>query len=168
MTDANPTIPEGFSLYDWLEFLGFIWKIENEGYEYAAENYAPKFESQALNAIVLDDDPRPLKNLYREHDQALRSWQDAVGWEEVDCLWTAHLREEKERREAHLLWAIHPGGDWNYYAYTDAFETREAAQSYIDRSHRLAETNPNVRRCDWRILHRDQPGGDWTEATPAP
>lgn len=74
MTENSPAIPDGFTQYDWLELLGFTWKIENEGYEYAAENYAPAFESQTLNAITHDDDPRPLKNLYREHDQALRSW----------------------------------------------------------------------------------------------
>lgn len=167
MTDqtAIPELPDGFSLYDWLELLGFIWKIENEGYEYASENYAPEFESEQLRAIAEDDDPRPLKKLYRDHQQALETWQEAVGWEAASDLWDAHQREEQERKEAHLLWAIHPGGDWNYYAYSQAFATREEAQAYIDQSHELAEKNPrNFRRCDWRILHRSEPGGAWSDA----
>lgn len=168
MSDNNPTIPEGFTLYDWLELLGFTWKIENEGYEYAAENYAPEFESKALNVIAADDDPRPLKDLYREHHQALADWQQAVGWEEVDRLWTAHLREEKERQEAHLLWAVHPGGDWNYHAYSEAFATREEVDKWIE-SRKAAVEKYGWQPWVGRILHRSEPGGEWTEVpTPAP
>lgn len=164
---SNNTIPDGFTHYDWMELLGFAWKIENEGYEYAAENYAPEFETAALKAIAEDDDPRPLKKLYRDHEKALTDWQETVGWEAVSDLWDAHQQEEKERREAHLLWGLHPGGDWNYAAYSNAFTTRDEAQAYIDASNKLAEENPNFRRCDWRILHRSEPGGEWADAPTA-
>lgn len=162
MTTAE--IPTGFTLYDWMELHGFAWKIENEGYEYASENYAPKFETPALQAIVDDDDPRPLRKLFREHASALEAWANAVGYEEVDRLWTAHLREEKERREAHLLWAVHPGGDWDYAAYQDAFASREDVDEWIGRQAEL------VVKHGWKpwtghILHRDTPGGEWTHVT---
>lgn len=167
MTQPNSALPEGFSLYDWLELLGFTWKIESEGYEYAAENYAPSFESEALKKVANGSDPRPLKNLYRDHHQTLTDWQRAVGWEEVDRLWNAHLREEQERREAHLLWAVHPGGDWNYYAYSTAFESREDAETWI------AGREAAVEKYGWqpwegRLLHRSEPGGEWIEVHPTP
>jgi hypothetical protein len=160
------TIPTGFTHYDWMELLGFAFKVENEGYEYASENYAPKFETESLRATVEDDDPRPLKNLYRQHYQALNDWQEATGWEEVDRLWTAHLREEKERREAHLLWAVHPGGDWNYAAYTDAFASREDAEAWIEGRQELVEKH-GWKPWKGRLLHRDVPGGEWAEVRSA-
>ncbi|WP_331764779.1 hypothetical protein [Streptomyces sp. NBC_01238] len=160
MTD--PVIPAGFTQHDWLELLGFTWKIENEGYEYASEHYAPSFDTPALQAIVADDDPRPLRGLYRQYYKALQAWQEAVGWQEVDRLRTAHLRQEKERREAHLLWAVHPGGNWDYAAHSDAFETREDAEKWI------AGQDELVQKYGWkpwagRLLHRTEPGADWTE-----
>ncbi len=149
----------GMSEYDWMELLGFTRKVENEGYDYASENYAPKFESDGLKAVA--DNETSLRVLYRKHLPLVEAWQKATGWEEVGRLWDAHLREEKERSEAHLLWAVHPGGDWNYHAYTDAFETREAVDKWIEGRHEL------VAKHGWKpwaghILHRDTPGGEWT------
>jgi hypothetical protein len=159
MTDS---IPAGFSEYDWLELLGFAWKIENEGYGYASENYAPTFESPALKAIADDADPRPLRALYEEHHPALESWQESVGWQQVSDLWDAHLREEKHRREAHLLWAVHPGGDWNYAPYSDAFASRELVDKWIA-AHAVLVTKYGWKPWTGRILHRDVPGGEWSE-----
>lgn len=159
MTDTT-TIPAGFTEYDWLELLGFAWKIDSEGYEYASENYAPTFEAPALQAVVNDDDPRPLRTMYREHSAALEAWQEAVGYQEVDRLWTAHLREEKERRDAHLLWAVHPGGDWDHAAYTDAFDSREAVDAWIEGRKGLVVQH-GWKPWAGRILHRDTPGGQW-------
>lgn len=151
----------GMTEYDWLEFVGFTWKVESEGYDYASEHYAPEFESDGLKAVVNNE--ASLKGLYRKHQPLVEAWQEAVGYKEVDRLWSAHLREEKERGEADLLWALHPGGDWNYAAYSAAFATREEAEMYIAESNRLAEQYANFNRCDWRILHRDAPGGEWNE-----
>lgn len=156
-------LPDGFSHYDWMELLGFTWKIASEGYEYAAENYPPSFEGKALKAIAEDDDPRPLKQLVRDHEQALESWQEQIGWEQVDQLWTAHMREEKERRERHLLWALHPGGDWDGGAYSTAYESREQALEGIKQQNELAATYAHFVPFTGRMLHRSEPGGDWTE-----
>lgn len=158
MTDIKNPTP--WTDYDWLEFAGFAWKVENEGYEYASENYAPHFETPDLQAIVDDDDPRPLRTLYREHAGKVEAWQKAIGYEEVGRIWSAHLREEKERGEAHLLWAVHPGGDWNYAAYSDAFASREDAEEWIAGHAEL------VKKYGWkpwagRLLHREQPGAEW-------
>jgi len=156
-------IPTGFTQYDWLELLGFAWKIENEGYEYASENYAPKFETDALKAIAEDDDPRPLKQLFRDHEQAMADWQESVGWEEAGRLWDAHLQEEKERKEAHLPWGLHPGGDWNFASYSAAFETREQALKAIAEQNELAEKYEHFVPFTGRLLHREVPRGEWTE-----
>lgn len=157
------TIPNGFTQYDWLELLGFASKVNSEGYEYAAENYAPEFHTEELKKVAEDDDPRPLKKLFNDHEHALEAWQEAIGWEEVDRLWTAHLREEKERKEAHLLWALHPGGDWDFGAYSDAFETREKALENIAQQNELAEKYPHFNRFTGRLLHREEPGGQWKQ-----
>ncbi len=159
MTDS--LVPDRFTLYDWLELLGFTWKVESEGYEYASENYAPEFESPDLQRTV--ESETGLRVLYREHNAALEAWQEVTGWEEVDRLWTAHLREEKERCDAHLLWAVHPGGDWGH-AYSDAFASREAVDAWIEGRKGL------VAKHGWKpwtgyILHRDTPGGKWARVT---
>ncbi|MDX3065812.1 MULTISPECIES: hypothetical protein [Streptomyces] len=156
-------LPDGFSHYDWMELLGFTWKVGSEGYEYAAENYPPSFEGEALKAIAEDDDPRPLKQLVRDHEQALESWQEQIGWEQVDKLWTAHMREEKERKERHLLWALHPGGDWDGGAYSAAYEIREQALDGIKQQNELAAAYKHFVPFTGRMLHRSEPGGDWTE-----
>lgn len=165
MSNATPlpATPDGFSLYDWMELIGFTWKTQSEGYEYASENYSPEFESERLRAIAEDDDPRPLKKLYRQHAQALEAWQENAGWETVSDLWDAHLREEKERKEAHLPWGLHPGGDWNFGAYSEAFETREQALEAIAKQNDLAEQYPHFVPFTGRLLHRQVPGGEWTE-----
>lgn len=152
----------GMSKFDWLEFVGFTWKVDSEGYDYASEHYAPEFESDGLKAVA--DNETSLRTLYRKHLPLVEAWQDAVGYEEVDRLWTAHLREEKERREADRLWAVHPGGDWNYAAYSSAFETREDVDEWIERQADLTAKH------GWKpwaghILHRDVPGGEWTRVS---
>lgn len=158
---SSTNIPSEFTEYDWLELLGFASKIENEGYEYASENYAPHFETPGLQAIVNDDDPRTLRALYEKHHQTLTEWQGQLGYKEVGRLWDAHLREEKERKEAHLLWAVHPGGDWNYAAYMNAFATREDAEQWIEGRVGLVEKH-GWQPWQGHILHRDEPGGQWT------
>lgn len=161
MTTTN--IPDQFSLYDWMELLGFSWKVQNEGYEYAAENYAPRFESDALRAIAADDDPRPLKKLFNDNQQALEEWQEAAGWEEAGRLMDAHQREEKERKEAHLPWGLHPGGGWDFGSYSKAFETRDEALKAIAQQNEMAEKYEHFVPFAGRLLHREVPGGEWAE-----
>lgn len=153
----NPTT---MSDYDWLEFVGFTWKVENEGYEYAAENCSPKFETEELKAAA--GSTSGLRALYQEHVAKVEPWADALGYKEVDRVWTAHLQEQKERREAHLLWAVHPGGDWDCAAYSDAFATREDVDRWIDQQQELVEKY-GWKPWQGRILHREVPGGEWTE-----
>ncbi|WP_019061573.1 hypothetical protein [Streptomyces prunicolor] len=155
-------LPAGFTLYDWMELRGFTWKIENEGYEYAAEEYAPEFETAELKAIAEDDDPRPLRRLVDDHEQAMDTWQEQTGWDEVDRLWTAHQREQKERGEQHLLWALHPGVDWDGGAYSTAYESREKALDGIKQQNELAEKYDHFTPFTGRLMHRREPGGDWT------
>lgn len=149
----------GMSEYDWLEFVGFTWKVDSEGYDYASEHYAPEFESDGLKAVA--DSETSLRVLYRKHLPLVEAWQAAVGYKEVDRLWTAHLREEKERGEVNKLWAVHPGGDWDYAAYMQAFDTREDVDRWIEGRKVLVEKH-GWKPWTGHILHRDLPGGEWT------
>ncbi|GGX51443.1 hypothetical protein [Streptomyces noursei] len=159
----SASIPAGFTLYDWIELVGFAWKVENEGYHYAAEHYAPEFETEELRALVDTDDPRPLSKAYEEQEQALQEWQEATGPDEADRLWEAHLQEQKERREAHLPWGLHPGGDWNFAPYSKAFATREEVLEAIKEQNARAEQYENFLPFTGRLLHRTTPRGEWTE-----
>lgn len=150
----------GLSEYDSLELLGFMWKVENEGYAYAEEHYAPEFENDAPKQEASTDDG--LRGLYQKHRDALERWQENTDYNEVERLWIAHLREETERRDKAngYLWAVHPGGTWNYHPYSKAFESRERAQQHIDYwDGRLAKGESST----WRLLHRETVDSEWTE-----
>ncbi|MFF1916166.1 hypothetical protein ACFVYE_32185 [Streptomyces sp. NPDC058239] len=158
---TNIQNPTNMTDYDWLEFVGFVWKVENEGYSYASKNYAPKFETSDLAG---SSKGRGLKALYKAHVADVETWSETVGYKAVDRIWSAHLREEKERSEAHLLWAVHPGGDWNYAAYSHAFATREDAEKWISGRAELAEKH-GWKPWAGRLLHRETAGGEWAEAS---
>lgn len=154
----------GMSRYDFLELLGFVWQVDSEGYDYAAEHYAPQFETPELAQQAQDDGA--LRDLYRKHRPTLQQWEEQTRDEEIEQIWSAHLQDAKERREAHLLWAVHPGGDWDHAAYAHAFESREEADEWIEGRKRLTGTH------GWgpwqgRLLHRDAPGGEWAEVPTA-
>lgn len=157
---SNIQNPTSMSDYDWMEFVGFAWKVESEGYEYAAENYSPKFEDAALQELAHDE--TKLRALYRGHVNKVETWAEAVGWKQSGALYDAHLLEEKQRRENHLLWAVHPGGDWDYAPYSDAFATREDVDKWLAGRERLVADH-GWKPFTGRILHRDVPGGEWTE-----
>ncbi|MEU1908431.1 hypothetical protein [Streptomyces hygroscopicus] len=152
----------GLSRYDFLELLGFSWKVNSEGYDYAAEHYAPRFENPELR----QQSETALRDLYRKHLPTLQQWQDQTHYEDINRIWAAHQREEKERREANLLWAVHPGGDWDAGAYSDAFESREAAEEWVEGRKRLTDEH-GWKPWQGRLLHRETPGGEWAEVPTA-
>lgn len=155
MTDIqNPT---AWSDFDFLEFEAFVCKVENEGFTYAAENYSPNFESPELQAIA--DDLGTLRTLYVENETKVDAWWSTVGGERACDLHNAHVDEERQRREDARLFGIR---------CTDAFVLTYDTQENRDRDSAYLLAN---RDKGWRVpdvlLHRDTPGGEWTEDAPA-
>lgn len=96
MTDIqNPT---DWSDYDFLEFEAFVSKVENEGFTYAAEEYAPEFESPELQAIAADFGQ--LRTFYVENEAKVDDWWTTVGGERACDLHNAHVDESRRRRRA--------------------------------------------------------------------
>jgi hypothetical protein len=152
MTDIqNPT---AFSDYDWLEFVSFVWKVENEGYEYAAEHYGPDFEDTGL---PVDGDD--LRDLYDRYFDAVETWAEAVGGQEACDLHNAHVDESRKREDNACLWGVR---------CTDGFVIHEKTEEAASRTaaHLLANAGKG-----WRVpvalLQRSAPGGEWTESATA-
>ncbi|WP_052432810.1 hypothetical protein [Streptacidiphilus carbonis] len=135
--------PTGLSDYDWLEFVAFVWKVENEGYEYAAENYSPDFEDTGL---PVDGDD--LRDLYHRYFDAVEIWAETVGTQEAVDLHNNHVDEARQRRDDACLWGARAQ---NGNVLT--CKSRQGAEFFVK--------DPS-----WAcvaLLHRDVPGGEWTE-----
>ncbi|QBJ94461.1 hypothetical protein D0Z67_29265 (plasmid) [Streptomyces seoulensis] len=155
MTDiANPT---DWSDYDFLEFEGFVSKVENEGFTYAAEEYSPKFESPELQAIA--NDFGKLRAFYLEHEPKIDAWYQQVGPERACDLHNAHVDEERQRREDACLFGIR---------CTDGQVITCGSEQYRDQlSADLLAREGNGWRVPEALLRRDTPGGQWTDERPA-
>ncbi|MFG2970854.1 hypothetical protein ACGFZS_47055 [Streptomyces sp. NPDC048288] len=157
---TNIQNPTDWSDYDFLEFEGFVHKVQWEGsYSYAVENYGPRFESSKLQAIA--DDPAKLRALYRENRQKVEDWRETVGGERACDLHNAHVDEERQRRQDACLWGIR---------CTDGYVIHYASQEDRDNSDAFLRANQGGRakyRMPEALLHRDAPGGEWTEERPA-
>jgi hypothetical protein len=149
----NPTT---WSDYDFLEFEGFVSKVENEGFTYAAENYGPEFEDPELQAIA--EDLGKLRAFYLEHEAKVDAWYETVGGERACDIHNAHVDEERQRRDDACLFGIRCTD--GYVITCDSEGFRDSQTAYL-----LANQGKG-----WRVpqtlLRRDTPGGDWTDERP--
>lgn len=148
MTDIqNPT---ALSDFDWLEFVSFVWKVENEGYEYAAEHYGPDFEDTGL---PVDGDD--LRDLYHRYFDAVETWAETVGGQEACDLHNAHVDETRRRKDDACLWGLR---------CTDGYVIHEQSEESANRTVAYLLANPGS---GWRtpgaLLRRTEVGGEWTE-----
>lgn len=158
MTDtANIQNPTTWSDFDFLEFEAFVSKVENEGFTYAAENYGPNFESPELQAIAAD--LGTLRTLYVENEDKVETWWLQIGPERACDLHNAHVDEERQRREDARLFGIRCTDGYVLTYDTEANRDRNAAY--------LLENAGKGWRVPQTLLHRDVPGGDWTDDRPA-
>ncbi|MCX4911872.1 hypothetical protein [Streptomyces sp. NBC_00878] len=147
--------PTDLSDYDWLELVALVWKVRNEGsYSYAVENWPPEFESADMQAIA--GVPARLRAIYGEHRPKVDSWWDAVGGERAVDLHNDHIDESRQRQKDACLWGVR---------CTDGYIVHEPTEQDRDEfvARLLADTYPN-RRVPAVLLHRDTPGGEWTES----
>ncbi|MBP5870889.1 hypothetical protein QBB33_34895 [Streptomyces scabiei] len=157
MTSNDIHNPTDWTDFDFLEFEAFVSKVENEGFTYAAENYGPHFESPELQAIAAD--LGALRTLYVENEAKVDDWYAKVGPERACDLHNAHVDEERQRREDARLFGIRCTD-----GYVITYDTAEGRDSYA--AYLLANQDKG-----WRVpavlLHRDVPGGEWTDERPA-
>ncbi|MFF7130352.1 hypothetical protein [Streptomyces sp. NPDC008240] len=158
MTDtANIQNPTDWSDYDFLEFEGFVHKVENEGFTYAAENYGPEFESPELQTAAAD--LGSLRRLYLENEAKVDDWYTAVGGERACDLHNDHVDEARKRREDARLYGIRCTDGVVITCDTEQSRDRHAAY--------LLENAGKGWRVPETLLRRDVPGGDWTDDRPA-
>ncbi|QCX82145.1 hypothetical protein C9F11_42825 (plasmid) [Streptomyces sp. YIM 121038] len=157
-----PGLPDGFTLDDWLELIDFYHAVESEGLLYAAENYPPRFTAPGLPSSSARFEH---VELYEKHEPTIEQWLDQTDPHEVERLTQDRDRRRREAADFSLLWAVHPGGDWER-DYSKAFVTRAAAEAYFTECDALAARYPSnfVVHPDRRILKRDTPGGPWATA----
>lgn len=142
--------------YDWLEFVSFAWKVEREGYDYASEEYSPRFETPVMQAVA--DEPTQLKDFYRANVAAVDTWWDTVGGDTACDLQNAHVDEAWQRREDAMLWGIRCTD-----GHVITCDTHEYRDSLAGRMR--AEAAQPGRREPAALLQRFAPGGDWNESS---
>ena len=157
--------PTDLSDYDFLAFEGFVHKVQWEGsYSYAAENYAPRFESPEMQAIA--DDPDRLYAFYRENRGKVEAWYEVVGAQRACDLHNAHIDEERKRRNDACLWGVRCTDGHVIHERTREGRDNLAA-SLVEQRNNAADRFKSHIRVPAALLHRDVPGGEWTE-TPLP
>lgn len=148
--------PTDWSDFDFLEFEGFVSKVENEGFTYAAENYGPMFESPELQAAAAD--LGSLRRLYLENEAKVDDWYNRVGPERACDLHNDHVDEARQRREDARLFGIRCTD--GFVLTCDSEESRDHHAGYLldnrDKGWRVPQT----------LLRRDIPGGEWTDERP--
>lgn len=152
--DVRNPIPTVLSDYDWLELVSFVWKVRQEGsYTYARDNYRPRFEAPAMQALA--DDNRKLRAFYSEHKTAADAWSKTVGGDAACDLLNAHVDEERQRREDARLWG---------FRCTDGYViTRDSEQERDEHAARLLKDQGKGWRVPAVLLHRDTPGAPWID-----
>jgi hypothetical protein len=89
MTNTPPELSD----YDFLELVAFDAKVDWEGFDYAFEEYPPRFESRELQAVA--DDYSGLKALRAAHLEKIQSfWQEDGAMSRYD----RHLDAADKRR----------------------------------------------------------------------
>lgn len=151
MTDMqNPT---GLSDYDFLEFECFVSKVENEGFQYAWENYSPRFETAELNERA--STWQGMRALYREYEPAVTAWYKTVGARRACDLHNAHVDEERKRRNDACLWGVRCEDGYVIHEHSREDRDQLVAQ--------MLEGQGNGWRTPVALLSRAVPGGEWTE-----
>jgi hypothetical protein len=51
-------LPTAFTEYDWLELVAFGQKVDREGFDYAFDNYPPRFRDPEMQDVAIDADQR--------------------------------------------------------------------------------------------------------------
>lgn len=147
--------PTDLSDYDWLEFVALVWKVRNEGsYNYAVENWPPRFESPDMQAIA--DDSRTLRGFYSDNRAKVDAWWDTVGGERAVDLHNDHIDEGRQREKDACLWGVRCVD-----GYVVHKPTEQARDAFVARL--LGDKHPH-RRVPAVLLHREVPGGEWTES----
>jgi hypothetical protein len=121
-----------------------LWKRSWEGAGYAVENYPCRYiEHPALVALDFVEACRHAVRVARGWDEI----NNRIGEGEVDRLYGRALREGQEILDSRKLWGVrHENGN------VSPCETESSARFMVtDESWRCSQ-----------LLHRDQPGGDWT------
>lgn len=155
---TTPSIqnPTDWSDYDFLAFVSFVWKVEREGFTYAAENYGPKFETPALQAAA--NDLRALRTLFREHGSKVDAWSEAVGGKQACDLHNDHVDEERKREVDACLFGVR---------CTDGFVIHYATEEYRDQQVAYLQANAGKGyRIPVAVLSRTEAGGIWTQVQP--
>lgn len=136
------TAPTNLSDYDFMELVAFDGKVESEGFSYAAENYAPRFEFNDLRRL---DDYAALRDLWRTRQPAIDAWWDLHRDDGCD-LHNAHVNAARKREDDLRLWGARCGN-----GNVIGVDSEAEARWFV--------TEPS-----WScvaVLRRDVPGGEW-------
>jgi hypothetical protein len=151
MTDVqNPT---DWSDYDFLEFEGFVSKVDHESFLYAADNYGPEFEDPKLQAVANSLDT--LRAFYQEHRPKVNAWYDIVGMEQACDLHNAHVDEERKRKDDACLFGIRCTD--GFVITCDSKQDRDGTVQYLQENKGRGWREPAA------LLSRSVVGGEWTE-----
>ncbi|MFJ2582749.1 hypothetical protein [Kitasatospora aureofaciens] len=104
MTDSSIENPTPWSDFDWMEFEGFVCKVDREGFGYAYNEYRPRFESASLQAVAADRSS--MHALYKANLPLVEGWWETVGPERACALHNAHVDEERRREDDACLWGF--------------------------------------------------------------
>ncbi|MET7713725.1 hypothetical protein [Streptomyces sp. NPDC005407] len=153
IADHPTPIPE-LSPYDFMEMVVFQHKVEWErSFPYAWSNYGPKFEDPAL--AEYEAVRWKFSRLYSHYKPKVLAWREKVGGEKACDLHNAHVDEERQRREDACLFGIRCTD--GYVITCDTEESRGRQAAY------MAENAGKGWREPASLLHREVPGGEWTE-----
>ncbi|QVJ00405.1 hypothetical protein KGD82_16730 [Nocardiopsis eucommiae] len=80
--------------HDWMELVAFDGKCRNEGFGYAADEYPPRFEDEALSAAISHAPMDRLKKLVAHHEDAIDAW-----WEQPDAIDLINAHQAAQRAD---------------------------------------------------------------------
>ncbi|MFF2630892.1 hypothetical protein ACFVUN_34655 [Kitasatospora griseola] len=145
MTAVDIDNPTALSDFDFLEFEGFVCKVDSEGFRYAYEEYRPRFLAADLKAIAADRSS--MRAFYRENAPLVERWWEAVGPDRSCDLHNAHVDDTR-------LWGVRCTDGHIYFE-----SSRESRDNYVE----ILLTNPAHTRKPAALLHRDVPAAEWSE-----
>jgi len=144
----TPATPSRLSEYDLMELIVFDCKVASEGFDYAAAEYAPRFEFTDLQRLT---NRGVLADLVLTRRNVIEDWWDDHEADGVD-LCNKHVEAASARQDERCLWAVRFAG-----GNISCCETEELA--------RALHTDASWGRP--AVLRRSEPGGEWVEVAPA-
>lgn len=87
-------LPAAFTEYDWFELVAFAGKVNREGFDYAYENYPPRFETVEMQAVAAD--PDQMRAECNAQLAAIDEWWRVEGANGADLI-NAHTAEAEQR-----------------------------------------------------------------------